>query len=119
MDISDWALIGLGLVVGTGAAFTGLGGGFLIIPILLFLGFTSQRAVGTSFVAILVIALSALVAHHKFNNIDMKAGLLLGIGGLVGAQLGARFLEHVSTAQFRRIFAFVLIALAVYLLVKK
>ena len=50
---------------------------------------------------------------------DYKIGLLLGIGGIIGAQIGARLVEHVSTANFKKIFALVLIGLAVYLFVKK
>ena len=109
----------LGVGVGIGAAFTGLGGGFLMIPLLLYLGYTAQKAVGTSFMAILVISLSALIAHNKFANVDYRAGILLGVGGIVGAQIGARLVEHVSTANFKKIFAVVLMGLAVYLFFKK
>jgi len=116
---SWWIMVSSGILVGIGAAFTGLGGGFLMIPLLLYLGFTAQRAVGTSFMAILVISLSALVAHNKLANVDYRAGLLLGIGGILGAQIGARLVEHVSTAHFKKIFAVILVALAVYLFFKK
>ena len=51
-----------GILVGVGASFSGLGGGFLMVPLLIFLGYTAQEAVGTSFLAILVIAISALIA---------------------------------------------------------
>lgn len=112
-------LIGFGVLVGIGAAFAGLGGGFLVVPVLLLLGYTAQKAVGTSFVTILVISISALIAHSKLANVDYKVGALLGIGGIVGAQVGARMLPHVSTAQFKRIFAGILVALAVYLFFKK
>jgi len=61
----ELALLGCGIVVGIGASFTGLGGGFLMIPILLFMGYSAQKAVGTSFLAILVISISAL--HRKSN----------------------------------------------------
>lgn len=105
--------------MGTGASFTGLGGGFLMIPLLLYLGYTSQKAVGTSFMAILVISISALVAHTKFANVDYKAGILLGAGGIVGAQVGARLLQDVSTAGFKKIFAVVLAGLAGYLFFSK
>jgi uncharacterized membrane protein YfcA len=108
-----------GIVVGIGASFTGLGGGFLIVPLLLLLGYPAQKAVGTSFLAIVVISLSALVAHNKLANVDFRVGLLLGIGGIAGAQIGARLLEHVSTASFKRIFAAVLIGLAGYLFFQK
>ena len=109
----------LGLFVGIGAAFTGLGGGFLMVPLLLFMGFTSQKAVGTSFLAILVISVSALIAHNKLANIDYRAGILLGVGGIIGAQIGARLVEHVSTANFKKIFALVLVFLAAYLFFHK
>ena len=109
----------LGIEVGLGASFSGLGGGFLMVPLLLYLGYTAQKAVGTSFLAILVISISALVAHNKFANVDYRAGLLLGAGGLVGAQVGAYLVQQVSTDQFRRIFAVILLALAAYIFFKK
>ncbi len=112
-------LLASGIVVGVGAAFTGLGGGFLMVPFLLFLGFTAQRAVGTSFLAILIISISAVLAHHKLQNIDYKVAVLLGLGGVIGAQIGARIVEHVSTGQFRRLFAVLLVCVAGYLFFKK
>jgi len=108
-----------GILVGIGAAFTGLGGGFLVVPFLLYLGYPAQKAVGTSFVTILVVALSALFAHNKLANIDLRVGLLLGVGGIIGAQVGARLVEHVSTAQFRKVFAVILVGLAAFLFFKK
>lgn len=108
-----------GVVIGLAAAFTGLGGGFLMVPLLLFLGFQAQKAVGTSFLAILVISVSALAAHNKLANVDWRVGALLGLGGILGAQLGARLVEQVSTASFKKIFAAVLVGLAVYLFVKR
>ncbi len=108
-----------GVIVGIGASFSGLGGGFLMVPLLLFLGFSAQKAVGTSFLAIVVISLSALVAHNKLSNVDYRVGFLLGIGGIIGAQIGARLVEHVPTGSFKKIFAFVLVCLASYLFIKK
>ena len=113
------AMAFFGIIVGVGASFSGLGGGFLMVPLLLFMGFTAQKAVGTSFMAILVISISALLAHNKFANVDYKAGLFLGIGGIIGAQVGARLVEHVSTASFKRIFAGILVCLAGYLFFQK
>ena len=119
MDLKlPWLTLG-GVIVGIGASFTGLGGGFLIVPLLLLLGYPAQKAVGTSFLAILVISVSALIAHNKLANVDYRVGILLGVGGIVGAQIGARLLEHVSTASFKRIFAAVLVGLAGYLFFQK
>ena len=112
-------LVASGIVAGIGASFTGLGGGFLMIPLLLFLDYSPQKAVGTSFLAILVISISALIAHNRLSNVDYKLGILLGIGGIIGAQIGSRLVEHVSTANFKKIFAVILVGLATYLFVKK
>ena len=112
-------IIASGIIVGIGASFSGLGGGFLMVPLLLFLGYSAQKAVGTSFLAILIISISALVAHNKLANVDYQTGILLGLGGIVGAQIGARLVEHISTANFKKIFALILLGLAVYIFFKK
>jgi uncharacterized membrane protein YfcA len=114
-----WWMLPVGIVVGIGAAFSGLGGGFLMVPILLLWGFSAQKAVGTSFLAILIISISALVAHNKLANVDYKIGIILGIGGIIGAQIGARLVEHVSTVTFKKIFAVILLGLAGYLFLRK
>lgn len=119
MELKDLLFVLGGIGVGVGASFSGLGGGFLIVPLLLVLGYTAQKAVGTSFMAILVISVSALFAHNKLANIDYKVGILLGLGGIIGAQIGPRLLEHLSTGSFKRIFACILVGLAAYLFFQK
>ncbi len=115
----NWiTLLLTGMAVGIGASFTGLGGGFLVVPLLLLLGYSAQKAVGTSFMAILVISASALFAHGRLDNVDFKTGVILGLGGVAGAQLGALLLEQVSTLQFKKIFAVVLMGLSAYLFFK-
>ncbi len=115
MSLQMIGMLIAGIGVGIGASFSGLGGGFLMVPLLLFLGYSAQKAVGTSFLAILVISASALLAHNKLANVDFRTGILLGLGGILGAQIGARLLEHVSTANFKKVFAVILAGLAGYL----
>jgi len=119
MDITTAVIIVSGIIVGIFASFTGLGGGIIMVPILLYLGLTAQKAVGTSVLGIFIIAVSALVAHNRLANVDYKYGILLGVGGIIGAQIGARLLEHVSTVGFKKIFALLLSGFAVYLFLKK
>lgn len=109
----------LGIAVGLGASFSGLGGGFLMVPLLIGIGFTPQRAVGTSFLAILVIAISALWAHGRFANVDWRVGLILGAGGVVGAQIGARLLQNVPAPVFHKIFGTILLGLAAWMFFRK
>jgi len=108
-----------GVGVGICASFSGLGGGFLMVPLLLFLGYSAQKTVGTSFLAIVVISVSALIAHNKLANVDYKAGLLLGIGGILGAQIGAHLVQYVPVAVFKKLFAGILFCLSVYVFFKK
>lgn len=108
-----------GVLVGVGASFTGLGGGFLMVPLLIFMGYSAPKAVGTSFMAILVLSLSALAAHGKLAHVDYKTGIFLGIGGIIGAQVGSRLIDYVSTGNFKKIFAGILVALAAYLFFQK
>ena len=109
----------MGVFVGVFASFTGLGGGLIMVPMIMFMGNTAQKAVGTSFLAIFIISISALIAHNKLSNVDVKMGLLLGLGGIAGAQIGARLVEYVSTANFKKIFAIVLMLMAFYLFFQK
>jgi uncharacterized membrane protein YfcA len=119
MSLTALIIIGAGVLVGVGAACSGLGGGFLMIPLLLALGFTPQKAVGTTFLGIFLIAASSLVAHNKLAHVDWKYGILLGVGGIIGAQIGARLIEYISEESFRRLFAAILVGLALYVLLKK
>jgi uncharacterized membrane protein YfcA len=114
-----WILVLAGLGIGTGASFTGLGGGFLVIPLLLWYGFSAPQASGTSALVILIIVISTIAAHHRLAHIDYRTGLLIGLGGVVGAQIGAHFVGQVSTEMFRRIFAVLFAVLSIYFFVKK
>ena len=119
MALNYILLLFSGVFIGIAASFTGLGGGFLMVPLLIALGYTAQKAVGTSFLAILIISLSAVFAHAKLANVDYKIAIALGLGGIIGAQIGPHLLEHVSTASFKKIFSLVLIGLASYLFFSK
>ncbi|MDD3579536.1 MAG: sulfite exporter TauE/SafE family protein [Desulfobacca sp.] len=107
------AMLLLGVLVGVAASFSGLGGGFLMVPLAIFLGLSVQEAVGTSFLAILIISLSALVAHGKLAHVNYPIGLAWGVGGILGAQIGARLLTYVSGPTFKKIFAALLVILAI------
>ena len=80
--MSAWIFPLLGVAIGLAASFTGLGGGFVVVPLLIALGFTPQRAVGTSFAAILLVGLSSLFGHAKLAEVEdvlkRMAGELVG-----------------------------------------
>ena len=89
----------------------------MIVPLLIFLGREAKLAVGTSFVFILVVAISSIIAHYRLGNVDIKTGLMLGLGGVVGAQIGPQILQHVSEQNFKRVFSVLLVIPAVWIFV--
>ena len=107
----------VGFIVGILSSISGLGGGFMVVPLLIYLGREAKLAVGTSFVVILVVAISSIISHYRLGNIDIKTGLTLGLGGIIGAQIGPQILQHVSEQNFKRIFAVLLAITAVWIFV--
>ena len=107
----------VGFIVGILSSISGLGGGFMVVPLLIYLGREAKLAVGTSFVFILVVAISSIISHYRLGNFDIKTGLTLGLGGIIGAQIGPQILQHVSEQNFKRIFAVLLVITAVWIFV--
>ena len=80
------------LVIGSGVGFLsglfGVGGGFLMTPLLIFLGVPAPVAVGTGAAQILASSVSGVLAHWRRQNVDVQMGLALTIGGFLGSALG-------------------------------
>ncbi len=95
-------------------SMVGLGGGFILVPILrLLLGFSPAYAAGTSLVLIVANSASGAFTYWLQRRVHLKVGLMIAAGGLPGSILGAIISLHISARLFDTILAVLLVAVAV------
>ncbi|MDX2307052.1 MAG: sulfite exporter TauE/SafE family protein [Hyphomicrobium sp.] len=85
--------LGMGAAVGFISGLFGVGGGFLITPLLIFMGVPATVAVGTSTAQIVASSVSGAVAQYQRNNVDVKLGLVLLTGGFFGTVIGVQLVK--------------------------
>ena len=90
VSVDAFVLLGLGGIVGILSGMFGVGGGFLITPLLFFVGIPPAVAVATSANQIVASSVSGVLAHIKRKNVDFTMGLILLAGGVVGSLLGVQ-----------------------------
>ncbi|MEP2922069.1 sulfite exporter TauE/SafE family protein [Sulfitobacter sp.] len=88
VSVNAFLLLGLGGIVGILSGMFGVGGGFLITPLLFFIGIPPAVAVATSTNQIVASSFSALLAHLKRKTVDLRMGGVLLVGGLIGSGSG-------------------------------
>ncbi len=81
-------LLGMGAAVGFLSGLFGVGGGFLITPLLIFYNIPPAIAVATGANQVIASSVSGALAHFKRRTLDIKLGLFLVAGGIVGSLLG-------------------------------
>jgi uncharacterized membrane protein YfcA len=89
MSANLFVLLGMGAAVGFLSGMFGVGGGFLMTPLLIFFGVPPAVAVGTEANQIVAAALSGVFAHWRRGNVDIRMGAVLVAGGIVGSTLGS------------------------------
>lgn len=91
--------LGMGCAVGFLSGLFGVGGGFLMTPLLIFSGIPTAVAVGTGAAQIVASSVSGAIAQYQRNNVDIKMGIVLLAGGIVGSVIGVkmvRILRHMG-----------------------
>ncbi len=105
----------IGVVVGWMTAIMGVGGGFLVVPAMIYLLRVPTRiAIGTSIFQVIFLTAYATILQSVGNySVDLMLALPLMIGGVVGAQYGTRIAQRLNAEQLRILLAMLVIAVAV------
>ena len=106
LSLNAFLLLGIGLAIGFLSGMFGIGGGFIMTPLLIFLGVPAGVAVGTGASQVMASSVSSAFGHWQRGNIDLQMGYLLIGGGIFGAVTGVKILyrpEAGGPARFLRL----------------
>ncbi|MEM8777173.1 MAG: sulfite exporter TauE/SafE family protein [Pseudomonadota bacterium] len=97
VSVNAFLLLGLGGMVGVLSGMFGVGGGFLMTPLLFFIGIPPAVAVATEANQIVASSFSGVLAHLRRKTVDLRMGTVLLIGGLIGAALGVVVFNYLKS----------------------
>lgn len=110
----------IGLVAGLASGYVGVGGGFIMVPLmLLIIGIPMRKASGTSLIAVMILAIPGVIEQGIIGNINYLAGIAIVIGTIPGAVIGARLVTKVPERTLRLLFGCFLIVAAVMLVLNE
>ena len=119
MLILDVQLMVIGIGVGIISAMVGMGGGFMIVPILIiFFKVPSQLAVGTSILTVLFSSISSVLGYQRQRRIDYRIGGVLALCAVPGSIAGAYAAESLAPGELSFLLGIFLSALSLYIIVR-
>ena len=98
MSVNIFILFGMGAAVGFLSGMFGVGGGFLMTPLLIFYNIPPAVAVATEANQIVASSFSGALAHFRKGTVDVKLGIMLLVGGLIGSTLGVYIFSSLRSA---------------------
>jgi uncharacterized membrane protein YfcA len=105
-SVSLWVVLGVGFISGILAGFLGVGGGFVRMPMLVYLvGVPTHVAVGTDLFEIVISAGFGTVTHALKGNVDILMALVMQTGAAIGAQIGAISTRYFAGPRIRLLFS--------------
>ena len=110
----------IGLVAGLASGYVGVGGGFIMVPLMLsIIGISMRKASGTSLIAVMILAIPGVIEQGILGNINYLAGVAIVIGTIPGAVIGAKLVTKVPERTLRLLFGCFLIVAAVMLVLNE
>lgn len=98
MSVNVFVMLAMGVGVGVLSGLFGVGGGFLLTPMLIFLGIPADVAVATGANQIVASSVSGVLTHWRRGNVDFRMGFALLIGGILGSSLGTWLFTYLRAA---------------------
>ncbi|MGE5187990.1 MAG: sulfite exporter TauE/SafE family protein [Betaproteobacteria bacterium] len=109
----------LGFVSGVISGLLGVGGGIVLVPLLIFvLALDIHVAVATTMFTMIFTALAGVVQHFALGNVNFEFALMLGVGSILGTQIGGYVYKRASHTLLRGVFAVILLAISVEMIIK-
>lgn len=112
-------LVPLGFVAGVLGSMIGLGGGFVIVPALTFVGFSPTLAASDSLFAAFCNAVASSASYARQRRIVYSLGIKLALLSIPGTVLGAYISDQIASSTFKLLFGMVLVASSVYIYSKR
>ena len=110
----------IGLIAGLASGYVGVGGGFIMVPLMLsIIGIPMRKASGTSLIAVMILAIPGVIEQGIIGNINYLAGIAIVIGTIPGAVIGAKLVTKVPERTLRLLFGCFLIVAAVMLVLNE
>lgn len=110
----------IGLVTGVASGYVGVGGGFMMVPLMLtFAGLSMVQVSGTSLIAVMILAIPGAIEQMMLGNINYVAGIAVVVGSIPGAFVGARLVRLVPERTLRFIFGGFLLVAAILLVLNE
>ena len=97
ISVNLFLVLGLGGIVGLLSGMFGVGGGFILTPLLFFIGIPPAVAVATGAAQIMGASFSGVLAHFRRKTVDLGMGTVLLIGGLIGAAVGVGIFNYLKS----------------------
>ena len=112
-------LVLIGIVAGFFSALFGVGGGIVIVPLLLFFcGYDARVAAATSLASIIITSVSGVTTYAIHGEVRLGAAALIGVPAAIGAVGATSLQQRLRTRTLELLFAAMLVAVAVWLLIK-
>lgn len=112
-------LVPLGFVAGVIGSMIGLGGGFVMVPVLTFFGYTPTLAASDSLFAAFSNAVASSTSYARQKRIVYSLGIKLALISIPGTVLGAYISDEISSSLFKLLFAFVLVGSGIYIYMRR